>query len=603
MQYRELNREEYLTAIRRVVVGAEGLHAHSQNVGDGKATIGYGYTFNRNDNTAIWRESGITLSEQQWAELGRIDRAPDEDKTRLGLAFGRTLNAAESNQLLEASISRYEGPAERLGMPLSEERVSLVSVAYNRGVGALGRAPLMQALEEGDRAESWFQMRYNCWGTNQDAEAGLRKRRIAESQVFGLYDDPGNITLDEALSVYRMYRLHHEEIDRVERRWGETIDGVDGRRNLVDLANRDYPTLNRAYGEAPTIKDALAPAKDAMLGHLRQQYPELADTFTSENFDAGSIYVDAGRDLRAGQRLTPEQRNAPIGGINPDRDADLDATRIENGREAARNDLLIGGGGSDVMVGGLGDDVLIGARGGDTLQGGRGRDTYIVGDGDSISDADGMGRIFWGNDPLRGGTSDSADPPDTFRSEDGAYLFQMRGNDLLISNRAGESVSIRDFQPGMLGIELNRGREVVEGTAEPGRSGALESHPLLQQSTEAVARLDAELGKVQDDNSLRLAASMALLAQSSGFDRIDRIVIGQSPSADGQHVRAFVVQGDMSDPAQRRAGMPVDQALAVPADDVYRSIEATDRRATLQDAGQRDLHEMEAQQSPPRQMA
>lgn len=597
MQYRELDRDEYLAAIRRVVVGAEGLHAHSQNVGDGKATIGYGYTFNRNDNAAIWRESGITLSEQQWADLARIDQAPDGDKTRLGLAFGRTLNATESNQLLEASISRYEGPAERLGMPLSEERVALVSVAYNRGVGALGRAPLMQSLEEGDRAESWFQMRYNCWGTNQDAEAGLRKRRIAEAQVFGLYDDPANITFDEALSVYRMYQLHHDEVDQVERRWGESIDGVAGRRNLVDLANRDYPTLNRAYGEAPTIQEALAPAKDALLGHLRQQYPELADTFTSDNFDAGSIHVDAGRDLRTGQRLNPEQRNAPVGEINPDRNAVLDSTKIESGREVARDDILIGGGGRDVMAGGLGDDVLIGGRGGDTLQGGQGSDTYIIGDGDVVSDVDGGGRVFWGNQLLRGGSSDSADPPGTFRSEDGAFLFQVRGSELEISNREGESVSIRDFQPGMLGIELNRGRKVSEGLIEQGQSRQLETHPLLQQSTEAVARLDAELGKGKDESSLRLAASMALLAQSSGFDRIDRIVIGHAPSADGAQARAFVVQGDLSDPAQRRAGMAVDHALAMPVEDVYKSIEAADRRATLQDLGQRDLQEIENQRT------
>lgn len=597
MQYRELNREDYLAAIRRVVVGAEGLHAHSQNVGDGKATIGYGYTFNRNDNTAIWRESGIALSDQQWTELGRIDRAPADDKTRLGLAFGRTLNAAESNQLLEASITRYEGPAERLGMPLSEERVALVSVAYNRGVGALGRAPLIQALEEGNRAESWFQLRYNCWGTNQDAEAGLRKRRIAESQVLGLYDDPANIPFDEAVSVYRMYQLHREEIERVESRWGETIDGVEGRRNLVDLANRDYPTLNRAYGQAPTIQEALAPAKEAMLGHLRHQYPGLADTFTSESFDAGSIHVDAGRDLREGPRLTAEQLNAAAGEVDPHRDANLDAARIEGGREVARNDLLIGGGGRDAMSGGLGDDVLIGGGGGDTLRGGRGSDTYIVGNGDVVSDIDGMGRVFWGDQPLRGGTRDPADPPGTFRSDDGAYLFQMRGSDLEISNRAGETATIRDFQPGMLGVALNRGPEIGEAALEQGRGGYLQNHPLLQQSTEAVARLDAELGKDQDENSLRLAASMALLARTSGFERIDQIVIGHSPSADGMQARAFIVQGEMNDPAQRRAGMLVDEALAVPADDAYKSIEATERRAALLDSEQRDLQEMEVQRT------
>ncbi len=64
MDYRELTEEQYYARIRTVVVGAEGLHARSQDVGDGMATIGYGYTFNRNNNTAIWQNAGITLTRQ-----------------------------------------------------------------------------------------------------------------------------------------------------------------------------------------------------------------------------------------------------------------------------------------------------------------------------------------------------------------------------------------------------------------------------------------------------------------------------------------------------------------------------------------------------------
>src|SRR3546814_8721147 len=79
-------------------------------------------------------------------------------------------------------------------MPLSDERVALVSVTYNRGVVAImgnGRNvpehPIMDAIRDGDRAEAWYQMRYNCWGSNSDYEGGLRKRRYAESEVFDPY--------------------------------------------------------------------------------------------------------------------------------------------------------------------------------------------------------------------------------------------------------------------------------------------------------------------------------------------------------------------------------------------------------------------------------
>lgn len=53
MRYNELTQEEYTAALKVVIIGAEGLHAHAQDVGDGMATIGYGYTFNRGNNAAI----------------------------------------------------------------------------------------------------------------------------------------------------------------------------------------------------------------------------------------------------------------------------------------------------------------------------------------------------------------------------------------------------------------------------------------------------------------------------------------------------------------------------------------------------------------------
>ena len=42
MEYRELDQEEYNRKLRLVIVGAEGLRARVQNVGDDMATIGWG---------------------------------------------------------------------------------------------------------------------------------------------------------------------------------------------------------------------------------------------------------------------------------------------------------------------------------------------------------------------------------------------------------------------------------------------------------------------------------------------------------------------------------------------------------------------------------
>ena len=38
MRYNELTQEEYTAALKVVFIGAEGLHAHAQDVGDGMAT-------------------------------------------------------------------------------------------------------------------------------------------------------------------------------------------------------------------------------------------------------------------------------------------------------------------------------------------------------------------------------------------------------------------------------------------------------------------------------------------------------------------------------------------------------------------------------------
>lgn len=270
MQYRELTTQQYEARLRLVIVGAEGLHARSQDVGDGKATIGWGYTFNRNNNVAIWKEARIELDERQWSVLRAIDTAPKEHKTRLGLAFDRQLGSAEADSLLRASMADYERPAERLKMPLSDERVALTSVAYNRGPGALlgssrrPEHPVMAAIREGDRAEAWYQLRYNCWGTRSEDEGGLRKRRFAEAQVFGLYDDPLRVSADEAHSVLAMFNRNRAVIDRVEARFGAPLGAPPARPDRIAQANRDYPELTALYGRVPTLGAALEPARRAL---------------------------------------------------------------------------------------------------------------------------------------------------------------------------------------------------------------------------------------------------------------------------------------------------------------------------------------------------
>lgn len=292
MEVRELDQREYDQKLRTVIVGTEGLHAHVQDVGDGMATIGWGYTLNRNNNVEIWARAGLELSPEQRAMLERVDRAPRAEKTRIGLRFDKVLTEAESDMLFRASLVEYEGPARRAGLPLSDERVAMVSVTYNRGVGALRAHPVVDALQEGDRAEAWFQLRYNCWGLRPDMEGGLRKRRFAESEIFGLFKDHTDVPVEDAAKVYTMYRENRAEIERVERRFGVTIDGVEARPNRIAQANRDYPDIIAMYGPVSTISESLAPARSVLIGHLRTLYPDQSEEFTEGRFDAGEIDLD-----------------------------------------------------------------------------------------------------------------------------------------------------------------------------------------------------------------------------------------------------------------------------------------------------------------------
>lgn len=362
MDVRELERAEYERKLRTVIAGTEGLHAQVQDVGDGRATIGWGYTLNRNNNVEIWTRSGIELTPAQRATLERVDQAPRGDKTRIGLGFDRTLTEAESDRLFVASLQEYEGPAISAGLPLSDERVALVSVTYNRGVGALRNHPVVDALRDQDRAEAWYQLRYNCWGSNEDVEGGLRKRRFAESEILGLYDDPANVGVREAADVYAMYRTHRLDIDRVERAFGVATDGTRARPDRIAQANRDYPEIVAEYGNVRTLEDSLAPARTVLLEHLRERYPGQAQAFTTDAFDAGEIdlqrfAVDVdGRtrdgepparhpaDRTGGHAGTAERHGAaePDTGRFADPDLNRLASAVAAGDAAAADRMLIG---------------------------------------------------------------------------------------------------------------------------------------------------------------------------------------------------------------------------------------------------------------------
>jgi hypothetical protein len=90
--------------------------------------------------------------------------------------------------------------------------------------------------------------------------------------------------------------------------------------------------------------------------------------------------------------------------------------------------------------------------------------------------------------------------------------------------------------------------------------------PLLSQAEAAVQRLEKSLGRDYDTNSACLAASAACLARESGLTRIDHVALSRDTGSVRQGENLFVVQGALNDPAQLRAHMRTDDALAKPVE-------------------------------------
>ncbi len=119
MQYQTpLSQAAYVDLVVRLISGFEGHEVRARDIGDGMATIGYGYTFNRTDNVALWTAAGISLSASERAALQAIDAASAANKTALTLStFPRALTRDEAKALLAQTYPQYEAPANAFGMP------------------------------------------------------------------------------------------------------------------------------------------------------------------------------------------------------------------------------------------------------------------------------------------------------------------------------------------------------------------------------------------------------------------------------------------------------------------------------------------------------
>ncbi len=387
----------------------EAPHNDPKNVGDGDITIGLGFNLNgggRVVQDAVFGAQGLILETDPLFALGTAaQRAREQscvDRLRSAISArntselhsimgeragdtlleGWTTNRHASfkfhdrngngstddeirgafNELLlvyrEKVTTQYGalvGAVDAQGTPYagSREEMVLVSLAWNSpkllGDG-LGRALTVN----GDRAEAWYEIRYNSNGGRTDnVKAGLAKRHYYESEIFGLYDSPSSVTLGEATQVYRTFTLHRNDIAAYEKTYGIAFDGTLGSRgNQIAAANNDYHLSGS--DTVDYIHDALAPARTALFTDLMALYPTGMAGLNATDFNPVNILLDPGRD----NVKDPPRANTHIAFLNSALDPVTDA-------EKNTKDILIGEGGDDYLLGGKGDDILIGGLGND----------------------------------------------------------------------------------------------------------------------------------------------------------------------------------------------------------------------------------------------
>ncbi|MFB6259422.1 MAG: hypothetical protein ABEK42_01695, partial [Thiohalorhabdaceae bacterium] len=216
----------------------------------------------------------------------------------------------------------------------TQEGRALLSLAYNSP--SLIGSGLSNALADGNRAEAWYEIRYNSNAGALSADPpniaeGIATRRYAESALFGLTDGDSP-TKAEALETYRTFTQHRDTILAYEERYRDEVSDAQA---LIDgAANRGGASLS-----VPTAQEAFQDARDKLV---------------AEYGEAG-IPIDY-RDIQV----------AAEGGST------LKGTRrdgFETGTGAHQNDLLVGQAGPDGLTGAGGHDVLYGGKGTDALDG------------------------------------------------------------------------------------------------------------------------------------------------------------------------------------------------------------------------------------------
>jgi Ca2+-binding RTX toxin-like protein/GH24 family phage-related lysozyme (muramidase)/pantothenate kinase len=365
---------------------------------------------------------------ERWSNLISQLSPADQAKTRHSFSFADKTDTGEMRPIFDSIIPSFEKNVNDWlpNIPQSREKAALVSIAYGGTRPLGGQGKLWNAINSGDRAKAWFEIRYNTNG----GDHLLAKRRYLESQMFGLYSNQATMTPEqidkEDKDVYRMYVANKPAI--------ENYDNTNARYMQLAIGEAGAAGVGQMY---VTISDALQQAAN----YLKAKYGQ------GQFFDYLHIFVGA----NSGSTI--------------------------NRASDTSGDLIIGDIGSDNLTGGTGNDVLVGGKGSDILKGGAGTDTYVfnTGDGaDTIIDSDGLGKILENGVQLTAQTA-------TFQGNntwvDGSTQYQYDPNKNTLTITTGsDTITIDNFDHlalfkamedatnGYLGIHLANQVTLTAGT-------------------------------------------------------------------------------------------------------------------------------------------
>ncbi len=224
------------------------------------------------------------------------------------------------------------------------------------------------ALASNNRAEIWYVIREDF---NGNGLTGLAARHMAGADIFGLYNDPNNVTIRDATEVYQMVTAHRSSLIAYETKWGELpglpnpvkTDAVAAARGSYQdlLKNGVIPTDGGNRATAFQLAQELLPAENAVIQWIDTSYgANNAATSAINTTSFNSVNVFFGAD---GQSL--DLSSATILGTG--------GAIIIGG---SGNISLVGNNGNDVVIAGSGDDKLTSGGGNTTLIGGAGIDTF-----------------------------------------------------------------------------------------------------------------------------------------------------------------------------------------------------------------------------------